>query len=138
MGLMSGFELAKVATNMGKVIKLLDGLESQIDTDSFFEVDDNKEDFFLIAYICRVGILDIIAATSWMQRDELPVTIPLGLFKTKKTSMGVALTMTVNRLVDMCAANNKINYLVRKILAKEDAFYEFEQALPPEVIKKIK
>src|SRR5659263_82795 len=119
-------ELNKTAVNMGRIIKMLDNLEKTInDGGDFLE---NKETFFVIAYVCRVGILDRIESNIWSLKQ--PINIPTGLFSFKKETMDSGLKLTVERLKSISQKNDYTNKAVNSILAKQEAFYIFERTLP--------
>lgn len=73
---MGAMDLHKVAVTVGKVIKLLS--ELQLIVSSGNDVYAHKEDFCVIAYMCRVGILDRIENNSYMLSPNLSIRIPTG------------------------------------------------------------
>lgn len=133
---MGVLDLNKVAIAMGKILMQMPELEQKSLT--WFSIDENKEDFYAMAYFARVAILDIIEDNSYMSNDALPVTIPLGLFKTRKETMANALRITVGRLLDLTEYHNKVHYVVNNILERGNCFYQFESMMPPEVIRQLK
>lgn len=119
-------DLNKTAVNMGRIIKMLDNLEKTInDGGDFLE---NKETFFVIAYVCRVGILDRIESNIWSLKQ--PINIPTGLFSFTKETIDSGLKLTVERLKSISQKNDYTNKAVNSILAKQEAFYIFERTLP--------
>lgn len=133
---MGALDLNKVAITMGKMLKALPELEAK-GTD-FFSISDNKEEFYAIAYMARVGILDRIEDNHYMQNGNLPVTIPLGIFKTRKETMESALKITIGKLLDLAEEHNQVRYVVNDILKRGKSFYQFEGMFPPEVLSKLK
>lgn len=132
---MGALDLNRVAITMGKMLKLLPALEDKgLD---FFSIDDNKEEFFTLAYMARVGILDRIEANTYMRNGRLPITIPLGIFKSRKETMETALDLTIGKLLELTEGHNWVNSIVTNILERGKSFYEFEALLPPEVRSKL-
>lgn len=128
---MGALDLNRVAITMGKMLKLLPALEDK-GTD-FFSIDDNKEEFFTLAYMARIGILDRIKANTYMRNGRLPITIPLGIFKSRKETMEKALDLTIGKLLKLSEGHNRVHSIVNNILEREKSFYEFEALLPLEV-----
>jgi hypothetical protein len=120
------FELNKTAITMAKTIDMLRKLESE--SHSYFDIDDNKDDFYFVAYMIRVGILDRIEVNNWPL--TCPISIPKGMFGVNKVSIAQGLEMTVGRLREMLEDNLRVSYDVRKILNKEGLFWEFEKIIP--------
>lgn len=124
--------LNKTAVNMGKIIKMLDNLEKTInDGGDFLE---NKETFFVIAYVCRIGIIERIESSNWSK--EMQISIPTGLFSFKKVTIDSGLKLTVERLKCISQRHEYINKAVNSILSKQEAFYIFERTLPPNTSNK--
>lgn len=124
---MSALDLAKVANTMSKVIKSLDKLQPALN--GYFSIENHKEELMTIAYISRIGIIDIIENNSWMQNPNIPITIPMGFFKSKKTKMEDALDMTLGRLKMCCEDNDSIYVIIMDILRKGSSFYKLESIL---------
>lgn len=132
---MGALDLNRVAITMGKMLKLLPALEGKgLD---FFSIDNNKEEIFTLAYMARVGILDRIEANTYMRNGRLPITIPLGIFKSRKETMETALDLTIGKLLELTEGHNWVNPIVTNILEREKSFYEFEALLPPGVRSKL-
>lgn len=123
--------LNKVAVNVGKVMKLLDRLESQVIRGN--DIYEHKEDFMLIAYICRVGIIERMCNLSL---NSL-IFIPLGLFKTKKMTIGIALEHSIGRLKEMVNKDVVTYEYIEHILDRKGVFYEFDKIIPQEVKKQL-
>lgn len=125
---MSAMDLNRIAVAMGKVLKLLSELESNLKNgDDIYE---RKEDCYLIAYICRKGILDRIENNTYMLNPLLPIRIPTGLFSFKKETMTSALSITVGKLKEIVSRDYLTKMYVEEILNKEKMFYEFERIVP--------
>ena len=113
---------------MGKVIKLLSELESQItDGDDVYM---HKEDFCCIAYMCRIGILDRIEANSYMRNPNLPIRIPTGIFSLRKETMTSALNLTIGKLKQIVSKDTVTSNYVIEILNKIGVFYAYDNTLP--------
>lgn len=121
---MSALDLAKVANTMGKVIKSLDKLQPALK--GYISIENHKEELMATAYMCRIGIVDMIERNPWMQNYNLPITIPLGFFKRKKTTMENALDMTLGRLKMCCKDNNSVYVIIMDILRKGKSFYKLQ------------
>ena len=66
-GIKAGLELQKIAVSMGKIYKTLSVLSGKIQDGA--DVLNNKEDFYVLAYTCRVALLDRIQANDWIQME---------------------------------------------------------------------
>lgn len=122
---MGATDLAKVAVNMAKVIRLLSEEKPNIKNgDNVYE---HKEDFYVIAYICRVGILDLIEKNTYMQNPFCPIKIPTGLFSVRKETIGSGLKLTVESLKEMVSVDVVTSSNVGDILEKRGIFYECEK-----------
>lgn len=133
---MGALDLNKVAIAMGKILKILPELEEK-GTD-FFSLNDNMEEYYALAYMARVQILDVIERNNYMQNDLLPITIPLGIFKTRKENMGTALQITVGKIKSLTEEHNKLHFIVNDILMRGRSFDEFEAAIPEWVLNKMR
>lgn len=133
---MGALDLNKVAIAMGKILKMLPELEEK-GTD-FFSLNNNMEEYYALAYMARVQILDVIERNNYMQNDLLPITIPLGIFKTRKENMGTALQITVGKIKSLTEEHNKLHFIVNDILGRGKSFDEFEAAMPEWVLNKMR
>lgn len=124
---MGAIDLNRIAIGMGKTIKLLSDLEPQINNS--YDVYEHKEDLYVIAYVCRVAILDRIENNSWILVTT-PITIPMGLFRTRKETIFTGLMLTVEKVKKIASINSEISQDIESILEKKSFFYEFENALP--------
>lgn len=125
---MSGIQFNKCAINMGKVLKMLDEVEPQIN--SSYDVVLHKEDLLAIAYICRVCIIDRIDQyPSWVY-NNLRIRIPTGLISFKDRNMEEAIEMTIGRLINLSSLNMKFKEVIEDMLSRGEAFYQFEKIIP--------
>ena len=121
-------ELNKTAISMGKVIYLLSELESKIKTPN--QIFDYKDDFLVIAYLCRVGILDRIMTNNWQQ--FLPITIPMGLIKVRKETIATGLMLTVGKLKEIVEPDPLLTDWIEDTLNKGTCFYKLDEMIPEE------
>ena len=126
-------DLNKVAVTTAKVITLLERLEPNIQ--SFFDVDDYKDDLFFIAYIIRLGILNKIEKNRWSLMH--PIAIPTGLFGFNKTTISAALDLTVGKLKELVKEDFRISDYIENILQKGNCFWEFDKLIPDSEKSKI-
>ncbi|MBO7444846.1 MAG: hypothetical protein J6T86_00340 [Bacteroidales bacterium] len=118
---------------MGKVHKMLDELESQLKRQS---VEENKETIFVLAYACRVSILDRIEANPWM-RGNTPIKIPLGLIRYRSETLESGLQITVGKIDDIASSDYEVYNAVQDIFSKGPTFYQLQALLPPEYLQKL-
>jgi hypothetical protein len=121
---MGAIDLQKVAVSTAKIIKMLDKLENDMQNINYNKNED-KESFWIIAYLCRVGILDRIENNPWM-RMEVPIKIPLGLFKSRKETIGSVFNITIGRLIKLAEDDYTISEGIENILKKGNLFYEID------------
>ncbi len=133
---MGALDLNKVAITMGKMLKILPLLEGK--GTNFFSIDSNKEEYFSLAYMARIGILDRIEENSYMRNGNLPITIPLGIFKSRKETLNSAINITIGRLLELSEEHNKVHFIVNDILKRGRSFYEFESMLSPDILSTLK
>ena len=125
---MGAIDLHRVAICMGKVLKMLDELEPSVKCgDDVFE---HKEDFCVLAYMCRVGILDRIERNSYMRNPYLPIRIPTGIFRSRKETMSSALNLTIGRLKEIVSKDVVTELYIKDILNHQGVYYEYERILP--------
>lgn len=124
---MGAIDLNKVAVSMGKVLKSLSELEPKIrNVDS---LEEHKETLFVLAYMCRIGLLDRIENNTWMKM-EVPIRIPTGLFSSRKETISTGLMLTVGKLKEIVVGDIEMGNIIESILDKQEAFYELEKILP--------
>lgn len=131
---MGAIDLNRIAIGMGKTIKLLSDLEPQISNS--YDVYEHKESLYLIAYICRISILDKIDNNSWINITT-PITIPMGIFYTRKETIFTGLMLTVEKVKTIASINLEISQNIESILEKGSFFYEFENILPTKFKSKL-
>lgn len=128
---MGAIDLNRVAICMGKVIKLLADLQPIISNGD--DVYEHKEDFCVIAYMCRVGILDKIENNSYMRNPTIPIRIPTGIFSYRKETMNSALHLTIGKLKEVVSIDIVTENYVEDILNHRGVFYEYERSLPDNI-----
>lgn len=116
--------LNKIAISMGKMNKMLDGIETKIR--SAVDARKNWEDLVLYAYICRIAILDRIDEHRGHLTENLPITIPLGLIRTRKETMESAINLTVQRLYDIAYLDEEVGFNVEMVLRRKGKFDEID------------
>lgn len=130
---MGAIDLNRVAVSMGKVLKMLEGLENQLKHQS---IEENKETIFILAYACRVAILDRIEANPWM-KGSTPIKIPLGLIRCRKETIESGLQITVGKIEDIASSDYEIYNAVEDIFSKGPTFYQLQAMIPPEYLQKL-
>lgn len=132
---MGASSLNAVAIAMGKVLKVLKDVEAKgIDKES---LEENKETYYVLAYMCRVAIMDRIEENSWMQHKHIVISIPLGLFKKRRETMENAIEITIGKLLSLVSEHEKLRCTVEDILENGSAFDEFERLFPQHVLEKL-
>lgn len=116
-------DINKMATTIGKVIAFLDELDGKIE--SKYDIYEQKEAFYLAAYICKVGILERIDKNNWSMNT--PIFIPTGFLKSRHETIIIALNLTLGKLMMMAKDDNIVTEDISEILSKGDLFYEFEK-----------
>ena len=132
MGLINT-DLNRIAVSMANVIKMLSEVETGLRHNC--DVFDYKENFFTIAYICRVGILDRIEKNQWTQ--SMSIIIPTGLFTKRKATIASGLMDTVGKLKSMVEDDALISDYVEDILKKGNCFHEFDKMVSAEQKRKL-
>ena len=126
-------DLNKTAIAMGKAIKLLDDVQGKLSWDN--DLYEQKEALYLIAYVCRVGILDRIEKNNWFMSG--PISIPSGLFKFKKITIAEGLMQTVFRLKEMVIDDVFLESNVNEILERKQFFHEYLNIFTEEQLKQL-
>ena len=129
------FELNKVAITMGKVLKALNDLEPKLKNS--FDVYEEKDSLYALAYMCKVGIIDRAMNTTYLQNPNLPVVIPLGIIRVRRETMSSGFEITIGKLQELASLNEEVREVVDDILEGGPLFYEFERHLPPGVKESI-
>jgi len=130
-----GIELNKCAIAFAKVFKMISELENKMYNN--FDFEEYKRELLVLAYICRVKILDRIEKNEWMA-PEVPITIATGLFRTRKETIYSALDKSVGRIIEISDIDDNLTKTIKDILERGDSFYEFENSLPDSVLRKFK
>lgn len=125
---MGAIDLNRVAVCMGKVLKMLNELEHSVKSGD--DVYRHKEDFCILAYMCRVGILNRIERNSYMANQQLPIRIPTGIFSSRKETMDSALNLTIGRLKEIASKDAVTEKYIEDILNNQGVYYEYERLLP--------
>lgn len=125
---MGAIDLNRVAVCMGKVLKMLNELENTIKSGD--DVYEHKEDLCVLAYICRVGILNRIEKNNYMANPRLPIRIPTGIFSSRKETMESALNLTVGRLKEIVSKDVVTEHYIEDILNHQGVYHEYERILP--------
>ena len=133
-GIKAGLELQTISISMGKVYKTLSTLSGKIQDN--LDVYDNKDDFYVLAYTCRVAILDRIQANDWIQM-QIPIRIPTSMFTSRKETIATGLNLTIGKLKELASSNSTVAYNIEEILQKRKLFYDFEKMLPPNIKDKL-
>ncbi len=127
-------DLNKVAVNMAKVIRSLAKLKSMIY--GAHDIIEHREEFLMLAYVCRVGILDRIENNSWMRMNS-SIRIPTGLFLYRKETIAIGLTLTVDKLIEMVELDDLTAGHVEQILVRGELFYVFKGVIPHNIQRKL-
>jgi hypothetical protein len=130
---MSVLDLQKTAVAMGKIIQQLNQLENE--TMDIRDLRNNEEVIYFLAYICRIAILDRIMQNNW--GVAVPITIPMGLFRTKKETISTGLLLTVGKIRELAKQDIDIANNVEDILTKGRLFYELDRMTSEEHKKKL-
>lgn len=125
-------DLMHVAITMGKVIKTLEKVEKNISPQ--MPITAFMEGLLGIAYVCRVKILDVIERNSYMLNPNLPVVIPLGLFRSKKTNMQEALELSIGKLKSLTSMNEDLYEMVNDILNKGETYETLKTVITPQFL----
>jgi len=119
-------DLTRMGVCMSTVISLLKKLEPIRNGDDVY---DKKDDFCIIAYACRAGILDRIEENNWSPMMILTVKTG-GLFSVKKMALAMALSITIGQLKKMVEKDVVTAGYVEDILSRGHYFYTYERAIP--------
>jgi len=126
-------DLNKTAIAMGKVIKLLDDVQGKLSWGN--DLYEQKEALYMIAYVCRVGILDRIESNNWFMTG--PISIPSGFFKFKKVTIAEGLMQTVIRLKGISRNEEFLEKNVDEILERKQFFYEYVSIFTEEQMRQL-
>lgn len=119
--------LAKSMNGMNAMIEdLIPKIERSYDHSEFTEV------VSVLAYVARKGVLDRIEQYNWAM--DTKIIVPT--IDRERITLMYAFTQTVGKLHTI-AAQLDLTELVEEIMEKEDAYYQLENILPPEITKNI-
>lgn len=127
--------LNKIAISMGKMIKMLDGIETKVRSSA--DARKNWEDLVIYAYVCRIAILDRIDEHRGHLTDETPITIPTGLIRTRKETMESALNLTVQRLYNIAYLDEEVGFNVEMVLRRKGKYNEIDSMYSEEQKQKL-
>lgn len=116
-----GVDLAKVANAVANIKHLLDNQES---------IGFDPADWFIVAWVCRVGVIDVIERNNWPMTDKLFVP-----FNNKHVRMTLneAYMMSVGRLSRRAGyQEEELRDAIFNILEKGELFYEVDRDMPLE------
>lgn len=119
-------ELHTTAITAGKIILGLESIEKQIYRMN--NILEYQEDILVLAYMCRVGIMDRVEINGWP--PTLPIRIPLGIFKNRKETIVTMLIFIISRLKEVVSPQEDMEAMIDDILEKGDLFYEFDSIIP--------
>ena len=122
-----GKDYTKMANAVGNVKAILDDIEK-----SYTTID--KETFLIAAWICRVGIIDIIERNNWTMNHKL--LIPINGHYINLTFHEVYL-MTIGRLsIKAEEQGDNIKEMVLDVFEKGDWFNQIDAIVPYEQRKR--
>lgn len=125
MGLFSNlFDGAKELTKFGNAAA---NVKIMLDR---YEVDADLTFIYCSAWICKVGILDLIEKNKWMPTHI--VYIPINGHQTKMYISEVC-GLTVGRLKNKVSNDSKLSRIVANVLEGGNHFYEIDTKIPPEL-----
>lgn len=125
--LKTGKELSKIGNSFVIVKTILDKLSEEDEEVEEFE----DEDWYTIAWICRVGIIDVIEKNNFPLYFNLYATINGHL--TKLTIQEVV-SMSVGRLsIKATNLDRQTQENISNILEKGSVFYEIDKIIPDEI-----
>ncbi len=127
MGIFSNlFGQAKELTKLGNAVANVKHLLDE------YEYDDDVSYLLASAWICKVGVLDMIEKNNWA--PNYIVFVPINGHQTKMTMMEVQLT-TITRLMNKVknTGDKELEDKIDDILDGGPAFYEITAQLPQEM-----
>lgn len=123
-----GKELNELAIGMGKCLLKISDLESKID--SPFLLSDFKEEFFMLAYISRISILDKYDKNSNWMRDDTKIVIPLDIYRTRHETIKSGYEITIGKIIDLVKYDLEVSPIVEDILIRGESFDKFDNFIP--------
>ncbi|WP_452602379.1 hypothetical protein [Pontimicrobium sp. MEBiC06410] len=129
--------LFKSGKDLSKVAKSIDGLNLMIKDiipkiEKSYEYSDFKEDIFILAYIGRKNVIDLIEENNW----SMDMKIMVSTFEKRRIPLIMGYSQTIDQ-IQLIANHIGYQSVVEDILEKGNSFYELENQLPKEVLNKI-
>lgn len=129
--------LFKSGNDLSKVAKSIDGLNLMIKDiipkiEKSYEYSDFKEDIFILAYIGRKNVIDLIEKNNWSKDMKIMVST----FEKRRIPLIMGYSQTIDQ-IQLIANHTGYQSVVEDILEKGNSFYELENQLPKEVLNKI-
>lgn len=129
--------LFKSGKDLSKVAKSIDGLNLMIKDiipkiEKSHEYSDFKEDIFILAYIGRKNVIDLIEENNW----SMDMKIMVSTFEKRRIPLIMGYSQTIDQ-IQLIANHIGYQSVVENILEKGNSFYELENQLPKEVLNKI-
>lgn len=119
-------DFTHTATVISLVIKSLNELEQQLWSSN--DIYGHKDDFMMVAYMCRLGILDRIERNGW--NLSAPIKISLGgLFNLETITLAVAVQYTVGRLKKMVSDDYMTSIYVQEVFDKKGVFHQLDMVI---------
>lgn len=117
----TGADLTKVANAVVNIKQLLDNQEY---------VEFEPEEWLLVSWVCRVGIIDIIERNNWPMSYK--VFVPFNN-KHIRMTLNEAYMMSVGRLLNKAGyLENELEDAILDVLDKGDIFFEVDRDIPQE------
>jgi hypothetical protein len=120
-------DLKMVGVAIGKILLMLNELESKISNGN--DVNNNKEEFASLAYLCRIGILDRIEKNNW--NEFTPITIRTGIFSSQKTTLESGMELTLGRIYKLVEMDLDTEGYVLDVVHKRNLFDLFDSQITP-------
>ena len=129
--------LFKSGNDLSKVAKSIDGLNLMIKDiipkiEKSYEHSEFKEDIFILAYIGRKNVIDLIEKNNWPK----DIKIMVSSFEKRRIPLIMGYSQTIDQIQSI-ANHTGYQSVVEDILEKGNSFYELENQLPKEVLNKI-
>ncbi len=114
-------DYAKIANAVANVKALLDESELNLDV----------ENYLIVAWICRIGIIDVIEKNNWPMTYKL--FVPINGYHTRMT-LHEAFLMSVGRVSIKIGtlSDDKVKDAIQNILEKGEWFYRIDSQIPNE------
>lgn len=120
-------KLTKSFNGVGYMIKdLIKKREDSIDESEYYE------DFLIVAFISKVGIIDRMEKYEWSLYDKL--TVPS--IHNNRVTLAQAYSSTIG-ILRIIAVENGWEYILDNIFNKGEAYYDIEKKIPYKILKDI-